>query len=45
MSGPCEWIEAAERAANEPIEPETFIPIIDANPETMEPAETSQSPA
>ena len=35
MSGPCEWIEAAERAANEPIEPATCIPIIDAAPETM----------
>ena len=30
-----EDIEAAERAANEPIEPDTFIPIIDVDPKTM----------
>jgi hypothetical protein len=34
MSG-LEDIEATERAAIEPIEPDTCIPIIDANPETM----------
>ena len=30
-----EDIEAARRVAEEPIEPDTFIPIIDADPEKM----------